>query len=202
MRPVAGIAGAFVALGIAALASRQLLGVPDLHTSLGLAATIRAGGFPVSLPWHVDTPASYHYGASLLAGLLAPPVGPDLVFVWELLGVYTWVSFALVVVAALRRRSSWLTALLLAPLLLSYGLHTSVSRTEALLRIPIPTGLPAAGLGNSIRLHVLGARSNRSEVAWDRYRMSGTPRSRWATPWHSSSWRTRHGQNVRHGAVA
>lgn len=149
VRPVAGIASAFAALGIVGLASRQLLGVPDLHTSLGLAATIRAGGFPVSLPWHVDAPSSYHYGASLLAGLLAPPVGPDLVFVWELLGVYAWVSLAVVVITALRHRGSWLTALLLAPLLLSYGLHTSVSRIEALLRIPIPTGLPAAGLGNT-----------------------------------------------------
>jgi len=66
------------------------------------------------------------------------------------LGVYAWVSFVLVVVTALRRRGSWLTAMTLAPLLLSYGLTTFLwhdpSLIAGILRFPIPAGLPAAGL--------------------------------------------------------
>ena len=153
-RTVAWFAAAVLVLGWAALASRQLLGSANPHTDLGLAASIRFGGFPVALPWHPETPAPYHYGASLLAGLLAPPTGPDLGFVWELAGVYAWVSFALVVVTALRRRGSWLAALLLAPLLLSYALHTFVwsdpSKVAGILWLPMPTGLPAAGLRASL----------------------------------------------------
>jgi len=81
-RTVAGFVGTVLVLGWAALASRQFLGVvADLHVSLGLAAPIRAGGFPVVQPWHPDAAAAYHYGASLLAGLLMPPAGPDLAFV-------------------------------------------------------------------------------------------------------------------------
>ena len=153
-RAVAGFAGAVLVLGWAALASRQLVGIANPHIDLGLAASIRAGGFPVSLPWHPEAPASYHYGASLLVGLLAPPLGPDLAFVWELLGVYAWVSFVLVVVTALRQRGSWLAAVLLAPLLLSYGLHTFIwsdpSRIAGILWLPLPAGLPAAGLRASL----------------------------------------------------
>ena len=147
---LAGFVVAVVVLGWVGLASRQLLTAFDPHTNLGLAASIRAGAFPVSLPWHADAPASYHYGASLLAGLLAPPGGPDLAFTWELLGVYAWLSFALVVVTALRRRGSWLPVLVLSPLLLSYGAHTFVWNTpsliEGILRLPVPSGWPSAGL--------------------------------------------------------
>ena len=138
-------------LGWAALASRQLQGIANPHIDLGLAASIRFGGFPATLPWHPDTPASYHYGVSLLVGLLTPPVGPDLAFVWELVGVYAWVSFALVVGTALLRRGSWLAALSLAPSpaqprvsTLSSG--TSFSKVAGILWLPMPTGLPAAGL--------------------------------------------------------
>lgn len=111
---------------------------------------MRAGGFPVALPWDPEATGAYHYGASLLAGLLAPGAGPDLGSVWELLGVYAWVSSALAVGTALRRRGSWLAALALSPLLLGYALHTIVwtnlSRVDGILQIPLPAGLPAAGL--------------------------------------------------------
>ena len=54
------------------------------------------------------------------------------------------------VVSALRRHGSWLSALMLAPLLLSYGLHTFVWRAPdgvaGILSTPIPIGPPAAGL--------------------------------------------------------
>lgn len=170
-RMVVGFAGAVLVLGWAALASRQLLQVSDPYITLGLAASIRAGGFPVALPWHPDTPAayhSYHYGANLLTGLLAPPTGPDLAFVWELLGVYAWVSFALVVVTALRRRGSWLTALALVPLLLGYGLHTFVwdnpSEIAGILRLPVPAGLPAAGL-----------RASLADIYWSPLESVGSP---------------------------
>ena len=149
-RTLAGFAGAVLVLGWAALASRQLVGIANPYVDLGLAATIRAGAFPVSLPWHPQATEMYHYGASLLVGLLAPPGGPDLAFAWELLGAYAWVSFALVVVTAMRRRGSWLMSLLLAPLLLSYGLHTffpsDPDKVAGLLAVPLPAGLPAAGL--------------------------------------------------------
>ncbi len=150
VRTLAGFAGAVLVLGWAALASRQLVGIANFYVDLGLAASIRAGGFPVVLPSSPDATEAYHYGASLLVGLLTPPAGPDLAFVWELLGVYAWVGLALVAVSALRLRGSWLSALTLAPLLLSYGLHTFVWRAPSgvagILSVPIPIGLPAAGL--------------------------------------------------------
>lgn len=150
-RTLAGFAGAALALSWVALASRQLLGVvADLHVSLGYAASIRAGTFPVTQPWQPETTASYHYGASLLTGLLAPPRGPDLAFVWELVGVYAWVSFAMVVGTALLRRGSWLGMLAVAPLLLSPGVTTflwyELDRVAGILWFPVPAGPPATGL--------------------------------------------------------
>ena len=79
-----------------------------------------------------------------------PPDGPDLAFVWELLGAYAWVSFALVVGTALGRRGSSLIALTLAPLLLGYGLTTyfwiDPGKVAGILSIPMPVDVPAAGL--------------------------------------------------------
>ena len=80
-RVLAGFAVAALALCWATLASRQLLGIPDAEIHMGLAASIRAGGFPPELPWNPGMPAPYHYGLDLLVGLLTPPVGPDLAFV-------------------------------------------------------------------------------------------------------------------------
>ncbi len=153
-RTVAGFAGAVLVLSWVALASRQLVGIANPHTDLALAASIGAGGFPVALPGHPESSAAYHYGASLLAGLLAPPLGPNLAFVWELVGVFAWVGFALVVATALRQRGSWFSVLLLTPLLLSYGLHTFVwvdpGKVQGILHLPIPVGLPTEGLRASL----------------------------------------------------
>ena len=147
---LAGFAGIVLVLGWAALASRQLLPVSDPQITLGLAASIRAGAFPVALPWHPEATGVYHYGASLLTGLLAPPAGPDLAFTSELLGVYAWVSLALVTVTALRQRGSWLTAVAFAPLLLGHGLTTffwhEFGRVAGILLGPVPAGLPEPGL--------------------------------------------------------
>ena len=92
----------------------------------------------------------YHHGIDLLAGLLAPPFGPDRAFVIEVLGAYAWASFALAVVTALARRGSWRIALLLAPLLLSYGLWTWESVGPGIVQGPVPAGLPTAGLRASL----------------------------------------------------
>ena len=150
-RVVAGFAVAALALFWGALASRQLLTIPDVRTHLGLAASLRAGEFPPVLPWAPSISAPYHYGFDLLAGLLAPPVGPDLAFVTELLGAYVWMSFALVVVTTLIQRGSWMVALIVAPLLLTAGAWTLVFVTPPhLLHIPVPAGLPSAGLRASL----------------------------------------------------
>ena len=154
IRPDSRVLAGFVVVALVlfwiALASRQQLPISDAHMHLTQAATIRAGGFPPVLPWSPDLPVRYHYGTNLLAGLLTPPVGPDLAFVQELLGVYAWVSFVLVVVTAVVARASWRVALLLAPLLLTAGLWTWTSVGPGILQGPVPAGLPAAGLRASL----------------------------------------------------
>ena len=149
-RVVAGFVVVVLALVWVGLASRQLVEIPDEELHVGLAATLRAGGFPPELPWNPGMLVRYHHGANLLVGLLAPPVGPDLAFVWELLGVYAWASFALVVVTALVARGSWRVALLLAPLLFTSGLWTWQTWEPEILQGPVPAGLPAAGLRASL----------------------------------------------------
>ncbi len=138
-----------LALFWAALASRQLLTVIDDTLHLGLAASIRAGAFPPEMPWNPGTPTPYHYGFGMLNGLLAPPSGPDLAFVHELLGAYAWMSLVLVVGTAILRRGGWFSALVLTPLLLAAGAWT-FPRALDLLEIPIPAGLPAAGIRASL----------------------------------------------------
>ena len=149
-RVAAGFAVAFLVLFWLALASRQLLESPDPMLHLGLAAWIRAGGFPPELPWNPGMVVRYHHAADLLVGLLTPPVGPDLAFVQELLGAYAWTSLALVVVTALLRRGSWRVALVIVPLLLTAGAWTWTSLGGGILQGPVPAGLPAAGLGASL----------------------------------------------------
>ena len=147
-RTLAGFAVVALALFWIALAGRQLLTLPDAGTHLGLAASIQAGvAHPPELPWNPGIHAPYHYGFDLLVGLLAPPAGPDLVFVTELLGAYIWMSFALIVVTTLIRRGSWMVALTLAPLLLTAGGWTLVFVSPPhVLHLPVPTGIPSAGL--------------------------------------------------------
>ena len=149
-RTAAGLAIAFLALFWVALATRQLLTIQDWSIQLGLASSIRAGAFPPELPWNPGTPVRYHHGPSLLVGLLAPPVGPDQAFVSELLDAYGWTSFILVAVAAILRRGSRLGLLLVAPLLLTHGAWTVIWVGNGLLETPVPTGLPAAGLRDSL----------------------------------------------------
>ena len=150
-RTLAGFAIGVVALFWAALTSRQLLGIPDATIHMGLAASIRAGGFPPELPWNPGMPAPYHYGSDLLISLLTPPVGPDLAFVTELLGAYIWMSFALLVITTLIQHSSWLVALPLAPLLLTAGAWTLLHVPPwDILQVPVPAGLPSAGLRASL----------------------------------------------------
>ena len=145
-RVVAGFTAAVLALFWAALASRQLMLIPDPPIHLGLAATFRAGGFPPELPWNAGTLVRYHHATDLLVGLLAPPMGPDLAFVSELLGAYAWTSFVLIVVTALLQRASLLSVVVVAPLMLSSGLWTFTSVGPGVLQLPIPSGLPEAGL--------------------------------------------------------
>ena len=149
-RTVAGFALAVLALVWAALATRQLIGILDPHTDLGLAASIRAGGFPPEPFWNPGMPAPYHHGSPLLAGLLSPPVGPDLAFVTELLGAYGWTSLVLIVTTALLQRASLFSVLVAAPLLLSPGLWTYFGVAPGVLQLPIPAGLPEAGLRASL----------------------------------------------------
>ncbi|MDE2990052.1 MAG: hypothetical protein OXU21_03155 [Chloroflexota bacterium] len=162
-RVAAGFIVAVLALMWAALASRQLLVIPDPPIHLGLAATIRAGGFPPELPWHAGTLVRYHHGPDLLVGLLAPPTGPDLAFVSELLGAYAWTSLVLIVAAAVLQRGSLVGALVAVPLMLSSGLWTFTNVGPGVVQLPIPAGLPEAGL-----------RASLGDVYWPHVELSST----------------------------
>ena len=150
IRTVAGFSVAVLALLWVALASRQLMGVPDPQTHLGLGAAIRAGGFPPEAPWHADTVVRYHHATDLLVGLLAPPVGPDLAFVSEILGAYAWTSLVLIVATALLQRGSRVSVLVTVPLMLSSGLWSFTNTGPGVLQLPVPAGLPEAGLRASL----------------------------------------------------
>ncbi len=151
LRMAAGFALAALALFAVALASRQMLTIPDSSIRIGLSASIRAGGFPPELPWNPGTHAPYHYGVNLLTGLLTPPSGPDLAFVEELLGAYAWMSLSLVVVTALLRRASGFTVLAVAPLLLTAGAWTlRWDEPDSILEVIVPAGIPAAGIRASL----------------------------------------------------
>ena len=151
-RTVAGFAAAALALFWVVLASRQLMSIVDAYLHLGLAASIRAGGYPPAFPWHPGLPAPYHYGADLLMALLAPPVGPDPAFTTEIIDAYAWTGLALTVVATVLRFGSRMTALAICPLLLSFGLWTQLHYTPppGILQVPVPAGFPEAGLRASL----------------------------------------------------
>ncbi len=168
-RTTAGILVAALALFWIALASRQFLSIVEAFLHLGLAASIRAGGFhPPAFPWNPDLPAAYHYGANLLVGLMAPPFGPDLAFVTELLGAYLWMSFALIVGLLLLQRGSWVAVLALAPLLLTSGAWTQVHyfTPPGLVQIPAVGELPA--LDASVRTWLAQAYWPSTEFPWER----------------------------------
>ena len=143
-----GFAVAFLALFWVALADRQLLGVPTPQIQLGHAAAIRAGEFPPGLPWSPGVPAPYHFGAALHAGLHRRSVPTSRSF--GILGAFTWTSFALIVVTMLLARAPRFVVLVTASLLLTAGAWTIATVGDGLLKIPIPAGLPAAGLHASL----------------------------------------------------
>ena len=145
-RTLAGFGLAGAAIFWIALASRQLLIIPDeiLHTML--PATIRAGGWPPTLGWNPDLELAYHHGPDLLVGLLTPPTGPDLAFSTELLGAYAWTALVLLTAALLLQSGSWAVTLALLPLLLAHGAWSLVfGEQPTLLQIPVPIGVPEAG---------------------------------------------------------
>ena len=149
-RTVAGFAVAVLALCWVALASRQILSIPDAINHLGLAASIRAGGFPPVFFWTPDLPAAYHHGTGLLIGLLAPPFGPDLALTTEILDVWLWASVFLVVVTALLRYASKFAVLVTSPLLLTAGAWTFIGDPVDIVRVPLPAGMPTAGIRASL----------------------------------------------------
>ncbi|MCY4112933.1 MAG: hypothetical protein OXG33_03195 [Chloroflexi bacterium] len=162
-RVAAGFAVAVLALIWAALASRQLMVIPDPPIHLGLAAAFRAGVFPPELPWHAGTLVRYHHATDLLVGLLAPPFGPDLAFVSELLGAYAWTGLVLIVTTALLQRASLVGVIVAAPLMLSSGLWTFTNVGPGVLHLPLPAGLPDAGL-----------RASLGDVYWPQVELSPT----------------------------
>ena len=151
-RTVAMFCGGALTLFWIALAGRQLLSLADTEIHLGLAASIRAGGFPPVLPWNPAQAAPYHYGVDMLVGLLAPPWGPDPAFVTEVLGAYIWTTFALVVVAGIYKYGGWVGTLTLSPLLLTAGSWTLIGSPNppSILQVPVPIGPPATGLRTAL----------------------------------------------------
>lgn len=146
-RVAAGFAVAVLALLWVALAGRQLMPNPDPYIHHGFIAAMRAGGpHPPELPWNPGMAVPYHYGVDLLIALLTPPVGPDPAFVTELLGAFVWTSFALFVGTLLLRRGSWPAVATLGPLLLTAGAQTLLFATPGVLQVPVPAGIPEAGL--------------------------------------------------------
>ena len=144
-RVAAGFAVAVLALLWAGLASRQLHWIPDPQTQLGLAISLREGAYPPELFWSPGTPSPYHHGISLLVGLLTPPVGPDPAFVTEILGAYCWASLVLIATTALMQRAS-LVGVLVAARSCSAAVSDLFQRVARRLLLPVPSGLPEAGL--------------------------------------------------------
>ncbi len=144
-----GFAAVALVVFFAMLAARQLLSITDAETHLGLAAFTQEGGWPPILSFNPDQPLIYHYGADLIIGLLAPPIGVGLPFTTEVLGAYAWSGLALGVATLLRERAGWSSLPILIPLLLTPGAWTlvgSIIRPPDILQMPVPAGLPAAGL--------------------------------------------------------
>ncbi|MCY3748831.1 MAG: hypothetical protein OXG64_05995 [Chloroflexi bacterium] len=201
-RTLAGFIAVTLALFWVALAARQLMKVPDPELHLGLAAYIRDGGWPPIVSWNPDFVLHYHHGIDLLVALLAPPSGPDLAFMIELIGAYVWTSFALVVATAIRHRGGWLSVLILLPLLLTAGAWTLVGFQDPidnLLQVPVPAAIPTTGLRSSL----IGVYWPQDlPVPWPS-RLDGVPPNIWKPPfvlayalafivlWHAAASRRR-----------
>ena len=180
-RRLAGFAGAALAVFWVTLAARQLMKVPDPEIHLGLAAYIRDGGWPPIVFWNPDFDLYYHHGVDVLVALLAPPWGPNPAFTIELLGAYLWTSFALVVTTAILNRGGWFSTLTLSPLLLTAGAWTLVGTVEShipnILQVPVPAGVPAAGLRSSLA----GLMWPEPPPSWPS-EFSGAPANIWKPP--------------------
>ena len=180
-RTLAGFAGAALALLWVSLAARQLMKVPDPEIHLGLATYIRDGGWPPIVFWNPDFDLYYHHGVDLLVALLAPPSGPNPAFTIELLGAFLWTGFALVVTTAILNRGGWLSTLTLSPLLLTAGAWTLVGTVEShipnILQVPVPAGIPAAGLRSSL----VGLMWPEPPPSWPS-EFSGAPANIWKPP--------------------
>ena len=150
-RTLAGFGMAGAAVFWVALASRQLFGVPDELLHSMIPSTIQAGAWPPTLAWNPGVNLAYHHGVDLLAGLLAPPFGPDLAFTTEVIGAYAWTSLVLLATALLLRHGSWAGTFALAPLLLAAGAWTLVfGEQPLLLDVLIPIGVPETGLRTTL----------------------------------------------------
>lgn len=150
-RTCAGFAAAALATFGVALAARQTLIVTDAHIRLGLAAPIQAGVWPPVMPWSPWQPIPYHYGTELLVAMLAPPAGPDLAFVAEILDAYAWTSLGLLVGTWVLKRGSWVAVLVVAPLLFTAGAWTQLLNTSpALIQVPTIADVPGAGFRASV----------------------------------------------------
>ena len=150
-RTLAGFSLAALVVFWVALASRQLLSIPDEDIHLAISATIRAGQFPPVLSWIPDQRLPYHYGADLLIALLTPPVGPDLAFTTEVFGAFIWTGFVLVVATAVMRHAG-VSALILVPLLVTAGAWSLIWYADAphILQAAVPAGVPGPGIRASL----------------------------------------------------
>ena len=139
----------WLAVFVIALAARQQYWIPDAMVHTPLSASLMAGAFPPRFPWTPDVPAIYHFLPELAIGALNVGFGPGLALTTEILGAFVAAALAvLVVAAAADLGASRLTMALVLPLLLSPGLWTLVvfSDRPAAVQVPIPVGVPAAGL--------------------------------------------------------
>ena len=150
-RTLAGFSLATLGVFWVALASRQLLSIPDEDIHLAISATIRAGQFPPVLSWIPDQRLPYHYGADLLIALLTPPVGPDFAFTTEVLGAFIWTGFVLAVATAVMRHAG-VSALILVSLLVTAGAWSLIWYADAphILQAATPAGIPGAGIRASL----------------------------------------------------
>ena len=144
-RTLAGFGLAGAAIFWIALASRQLLIIPDhiLHTMV--PATIRAGGWPPALGWNPDLDLAYHHG---LRSARRPPD--------SLRRAPTWRSqrnssaptpgppCVLLTAALLLRRGSWAGTLALMPLLARTTAPgpSSLASSPRCCGFPVPVGVP------------------------------------------------------------
>ena len=147
------LAAAALAMFCVAFASRQQLGTADSPTHLALASSVRAGNWPLVLPWIPDQPIHYHYGADLLVGMLASFEGIDITFATEVFGAYLWTSLFLVIAMLLRKIGGFVGLVVLAPLLLTSGAWSMIGEVVSppdIVQIAVPTGLPSHETLNSL----------------------------------------------------